>query len=236
MPECMQWNLIYGKLNVVNGEKSPMHGVSALRWTHALIYRVVILKLHTLSTVPGSCVSKAQDKTCCAVFFLLMADRLACTDCTASFNEIMLPENFDTLDPSWETSTMQGHMADGYQATSQSSESEDPLFCPEQQAWIEALIQDCTSRSLNERGCTSSSAAITTPLTAPPHASASSGNVGELTVINFIPQQYIVPYILYYGCSTYAQECRCYTCILGYCAWSGFHIIVSPACTEPCFL
>ena len=151
-------NLICEKLNVLNGGRSSVHGVSTLRWTHALIYRAVILKLHTLSTVPGSCVSKAQDKTCCAVFFPLTADRFACTDCTAPFNEITLPENFDTLDPSWETSTTPVHMADGYQATSRSSESADSFFSPEQQAWMEVLIRECTSRSLNEHGCTSSSA------------------------------------------------------------------------------
>ena len=98
-----------------------------------------------------------------------MAVCYACANHTVSVNEITLPEDFETFDlgiDGWEkivTSVNSSHMADDHRATSQDSGSADPLFSPEQQAWIELLIRDCTSHSLSKHGSTSSPAVTAAP-------------------------------------------------------------------------
>jgi hypothetical protein len=113
-----------------------------------------------------------------------MAIRYSRAAHTVRAKEITLPENFDTLEPDfdgWEkilTSANSPRMAANNIVTPEGPETATPLFSPEQQAWIESLIQDRTSRTPGEQD-TSSSATVTTPPPAPPHASTSSGNVGK---------------------------------------------------------
>lgn len=87
-----------------------------------------------------------------------MAVRYSRAAHTVRAKEITLPENFDTLDPDfdgWEkilTSANSLRMAAKNIVTPEGPETATPLFSPEQQAWIESLIQDRTSRTPGEQG------------------------------------------------------------------------------------